>query len=274
MASSIDSISSSGRCSVTTTRRAASSWCCSPTRMAATSHHGRIAPLDPTPEPIAVQLEDELSRVKAQLRSVVEQYRGAGGGGAGLSRRAPGDERGAALLGGGDRDKQGGAPVSQRGTDHRQPGTEDQDRRAASQQQRFQEPDQLHRHRHAIPRSVAAPEDDHAPRAGHLQRAPHRRRPPALGHHQPARGRQARGRPASGARSPAAGRSRSANHRWPLVSDAHPALSNDRRPDRRHRPDVPGRHRATARRARSQAQRGADARHDRQRHRLRHRHHH
>ena len=30
--------------------------------------------LDPTPEPIAVQLEDELSRVKAQLRTIVEQY--------------------------------------------------------------------------------------------------------------------------------------------------------------------------------------------------------
>ena len=33
-----------------------------------------LAHLDPTPEPIALQLEDELSRVKAQLRTVVEQY--------------------------------------------------------------------------------------------------------------------------------------------------------------------------------------------------------
>jgi PAS domain S-box-containing protein len=34
----------------------------------------RVRPLDATPEPIARQLEEELSRVKAQLRTTIEQY--------------------------------------------------------------------------------------------------------------------------------------------------------------------------------------------------------
>ena len=61
-------------------------------------------------------------------------------------------------------------------------------------------------------------------------------------------GRPARGRPAAGARAPADDRARGADHRRPLVSDAHPAVPDDRRPDRRRGPDVPGHHRAAARR--------------------------
>ena len=58
----------------------------------------------------------------------------------------------------------------------------------------------------------------------------------------------------------------------PLVPHAHAALSNERRPDRGRRPDVPGHHRPASRRARGRDERGADAPADRRRHRLRHLH--
>ena len=51
-------------------------------RSTATMTQRTIRPLD-TPEPIARQLEEELARVKTQLRTTIEQYRGAGRGSAG-----------------------------------------------------------------------------------------------------------------------------------------------------------------------------------------------
>ena len=85
-------------------------------------------------EPVdtAHQLEDELVRLKAQLRDDDRAARDAGRGAEGVERRAAGDQRGAAVVDRGARDQQGGAAVAQRGADDRQSGAQDQDRGAGA----------------------------------------------------------------------------------------------------------------------------------------------
>ena len=89
-----------------------------------------------TPEPIAQQLEEELTRVKTQLRTTIEQYE------AQVEEAQASAEEHQAM----NEELRSSAEeletskeeiaVDQRRTDHGQPGAEDQDRGAAPQQQR------------------------------------------------------------------------------------------------------------------------------------------
>ena len=112
----------------------------------------RVRPLDPSSEPISQQLEEELARVKAQLRTTIEQYEAQVEEAQASSeeQQATNEElrSSAEEL---ETSKEELQSVNEELT-HRQPGAQDQARRTAAQQQRLPEPDQLDRHRHDLPR--------------------------------------------------------------------------------------------------------------------------
>ena len=131
---------------------AASSWCCSTSATATAADRESRCQLTSPTETAARELDDELAAPSAQLRSTIEQYETQV-----EEAKASNEELQAIneeLRSAAEEleTEQGGAAVGQRGADHGQSGAEDQDRGAERSQQRLPEPDQLHRHRHHLPR--------------------------------------------------------------------------------------------------------------------------